>query len=71
MHAVSPLKLKTDNTRAEQFRLKDKLLSHVSHELRSPVMVVQQILEILVEGIAGEVSEQQREHLNVALRNAN
>jgi len=58
-------------SRQEQIRLKDEFFSHVSHELRSPVMVVQQFLEILLEGTAGEINEQQREHMAMALRNTN
>ena len=61
-----------DRSRKEQTRLKDEFLSHVSHELRSPVMVIQQFLEILLEEGGGEkISAQQREHLDVALRNTN
>jgi signal transduction histidine kinase len=60
-----------DFSRQEQVRLKDQFLSHVSHELRSPVMVLHQFLEILLEGIAGEVNEQQRGYLDIALRNTN
>ena len=60
-----------DRSRKEQTRLKDEFLSHVSHELRSPLMVVQQFLEILLEGVAGEINGQQRENLNVALQNTN
>jgi signal transduction histidine kinase/CheY-like chemotaxis protein len=58
-----------ERSRKEQTRLKDEFLSHVSHELRSPVMVLQQFLEILMESIPGEVNPQQREYLAVALRN--
>jgi hypothetical protein len=36
-----------DRSRKEQIRLKDEFFSHVSHELRSPVMAAQQFLEIL------------------------
>jgi signal transduction histidine kinase/CheY-like chemotaxis protein len=57
-------------SRNEQTRLKDEFLSHVSHELRSPVMVLQQFLEILMEGVAGEINTQQREYITTALRNA-
>ena len=56
-------------SRAEQIRLKDQFLSHVSHELRSPVMVVQQFLEIVEAGEAGEINPQQRECMEIALRN--
>jgi signal transduction histidine kinase len=60
-----------ERSRKEQTRLKDEFLSHVSHELRSPLMVVQQFLEILLEGVAGEINGQQRDNLNTALQNTN
>lgn len=60
-----------DRSRKEQIRLKDQFLSQVSHELRSPVMAAQQFVEILLEGIAGEINGDQREYLNIALRNIN
>jgi len=60
-----------DRSRKEQIRLKDQFLSQVSHELRSPVMAAQQFVEILLEGIAGEINGEQREYLNIALRNVN
>lgn len=58
-----------ERSRKDQVRLRDEFLSHVSHELRSPVMAVQQFLEILQDGTAGEISPQQREYVDIALRN--
>ncbi|HKW16773.1 MAG TPA: ATP-binding protein [Terriglobales bacterium] len=58
-----------DRTRKQQIRLKDEFLSHVSHELRSPLMALQQFLEILKEGVSGPLNGQQREYLDIALRN--
>lgn len=60
-----------ERTRKEQIRLRDEFFSHVSHELRSPVMAVQQFLEILEDGTAGAVNSQQREYIQIALRNIN
>lgn len=58
-----------ERSRKEQNRLKDEFLSHVSHELRSPVMAAEQFLEILREELAGPVNDEQREYLDIALRN--
>src|ERR1051326_5807539 len=58
-----------ERMRKEQVRLRDEFLSHVSHELRSPVMAVQQFLEILREGTAGEINSQKREYIDIAHRN--
>ena len=60
-----------DYSRQEQVRLKDEFLSHVSHELRSPVMVVQQFLEILQEDGSDLESAKRREYIDIALRNTN
>ena len=48
---------------------KNQLLSHVSHELRSPLNVIYQFVSLVSDGIGGPVSEQQREYLDVALQN--
>lgn len=53
-----------------QLELKDQFLSHVSHELRSPLTVIYSFVEILLDGLAGEINEQQREFLAITQRNA-
>ncbi len=52
-----------------QLRMKDEFLSRVSHELRSPLNAVYQYVTILLDGLAGEINEEQREYLGIALRN--
>lgn len=54
----------------QQLELKDQFLSHVSHELRSPLTVIYSFVEILLDGLAGEINEQQREFLSIAQRNS-
>jgi signal transduction histidine kinase len=54
----------------QQLELKDQFLSHVSHELRSPLTVIFSFVEILLDGLAGELNEQQREFLTITQRNA-
>jgi len=58
-----------EHARDEQLRLKDQLLSSVSHELRSPLAAIHQFLTIVLDGLAGEVNPDQREYLGIALRN--
>jgi len=53
----------------EQLELKDKFLSHVSHELRTPLTAVHQFLSLCLDGLAGELTELQREYLETAFRN--
>jgi signal transduction histidine kinase len=44
-------------------------LSHVSHELRSPLTAIKQFTTILLGGLAGELNEEQREYEEIVLRN--
>jgi hypothetical protein len=50
-------------------KFKDEFLSHVSHELRSPLTAVRQFVTILLDGLAGEVNVEQRQYLEIVLRN--
>ena len=58
-----------ENARQTQLRMKDEFLSRVSHELRSPLTAVYQFVTLLLDGLAGDISEEQREYLGIALRN--
>lgn len=55
----------------EEIKLRDEFFSHISHELRSPLSVVHQFVSILLDGLAGPISAEQREYLQIALRNVN
>lgn len=70
-HAIRRQRLLDDLRRArdEQLAAKDRFLSHVSHELRSPLSVVHQFASLLLDGIAGSLSEEQREFLGILMRN--
>lgn len=59
-----------DRTRVQQLELKDRFLSHVSHELRSPLTVIFQFVTILLDGIAGKLTSEQKEYLEIIDRNA-
>ena len=59
-----------DRTRREQLEMKDQFISHVSHELRSPLSALHQFTTILLDGLAGELSSEQREYLEIILRNS-
>lgn len=58
-----------DALRREQLQIKDQFLSHVSHELGTPLTAIHQFVTIILDGLAGEVSAEQREYLEIALRN--
>jgi signal transduction histidine kinase/DNA-binding NarL/FixJ family response regulator len=59
-----------DRTRLEQLEMKDEFISHVSHELRSPLATVHQFTTIVLDGLAGEINGEQREYLEIVLRNS-
>jgi signal transduction histidine kinase len=60
-----------DMSRKQQLQFKDQFLSHVSHELRTPLTSIHQFASILLDGLAGPISPEQREHLETVLRSAN
>jgi signal transduction histidine kinase len=55
--------------RKEQMRFKDEFLSHVSHELRSPLTAIKQFTTILAGGLAGELNAEQAEYQRIVLKN--
>ena len=55
--------------RQDQLRFKDEFLSHVSHELRSPLTAIKQFTTILLGGLAGELNEEQRQYQQIVLKN--
>lgn len=57
--------------REERLKMKGEFLSHVSHELRSPLAVVHQFTTILLDGLGGALTKNQKEYLDISLRNIN
>jgi PAS domain S-box-containing protein len=55
--------------RQDQLRFKDEFLSHVSHELRSPLTAIKQFTSILLGGLAGDLNTEQREYQEIVLKN--
>jgi PAS domain S-box-containing protein len=55
--------------RQDQLRFKDEFLSHVSHELRSPLTAIKQFTSILLGGLAGDLNKEQREYQEIVLKN--
>ena len=54
----------------ETTRHPSELPAHLSHELRNALACIQQFGNILVDGLAGELSGEQREYLGIMLENA-
>src|ERR1700727_3163940 len=70
-HAIERhrMQTETDLIRLQQIQLKDEFLSHVSHELRSPLTSIYSFGTIIADGLAGDTSPQQDEYLQIILRN--
>ena len=51
-------------------KLKDHFVSTVSHELRTPLTSIMGSLDIIGSGMAGEVSEESKKMVGIALRNS-
>lgn len=58
-------------SRKQQLEFKNQFLSHVSHELRTPLTCIHQYVTILLDGLAGDMTPDQREHLGTILKSVN
>ena len=58
-------------SRKQQLEFKNQFLSHVSHELRTPLTCIHQYATLLLDGLAGETTADQRDHLQTILRSVN
>jgi signal transduction histidine kinase len=54
-------------SRLQQLEFKNQFLSHVSHELRTPLTCIHQFVTILLDGLAGKINPEQRQHLGTVL----
>jgi len=70
-HAIERhrMQTETDLIRTDQMKFQDEFLSHVSHELRSPLTAIYQFVTILLDKLAGELNLEQNEYLQIVLRN--
>lgn len=70
-HAIerSRLQAAAELSQTRQIQLKEEFLSHVSHELRSPLTAIHQFVSILLDGLSGEVTEQQHQYLAIVMKN--
>jgi signal transduction histidine kinase len=70
-HAIERhrMQTETDLIRLHQMQFKDEFLSHVSHELRSPLSAIRQFVTILLDRLAGELNLEQGKYLEIVLRN--
>src|SRR6202140_4486959 len=70
-HAIERhrMQTETDLIRTHQMQFKDEFLSHVSHELRSPLTAIYQFATILLDKLAGELNLEQHQYMEIVLRN--
>src|SRR6202048_1735319 len=70
-HAIERhrMQTETDLIRTHQMQFQDEFLSHVSHELRSPLTAIRQFVTILLDSLAGELKPEQHQYLEIVLRN--
>jgi signal transduction histidine kinase len=57
-------------SRQQQLEFKDKFLSHVSHELRSPLACIHEYAGVMLDGLAGPLTKKERQYLQNVLRSA-
>ncbi len=55
-------------SRKQQLEFKNQFLSHVSHELRTPLTCIHQFTSLLLDGLAGEMKPEQRDHLKTIMK---
>lgn len=58
-------------TQKKQLEFKNQFLSHVSHELRTPLTCIHQYVALLLDGIVGPVTPDQRDHLKTVMKSVN
>jgi signal transduction histidine kinase len=63
------LQAEAEHARARQSQLKDEFLSHVSHELRSPLTAVYLLVTVVRDALGPRLDAEHREYLEVAVRN--
>ncbi len=70
-HAIERhrMQTETDLIRTQQLQFKDEFLSHVSHELCSPLTAIYQFVTIVQDRLAGELNVEQNDYLGIVLRN--
>jgi PAS domain S-box-containing protein len=58
-----------EEARQARARLQENFLSHVSHELRTPLTAIYFFTTNVLDGLLGDLTPEQREHLSLALEN--
>ncbi|MDD5748000.1 MAG: ATP-binding protein [Actinomycetota bacterium] len=68
---IEKLVVGTDITPDEEVKkIHRTFISNVSHDLRTPLAAIDQYVSIMLDGLGGEISEQQKEYLGVIKRSS-
>src|ERR1700728_374169 len=70
-HAIERQRMQeeADLLRTHQLQIRDNFLSHVSHELRSPLTSIYSFSSIISDGLAGRTTHEQDEYLLIMQKN--
>lgn len=60
---------KAEEKLKETVKMKSEFMSMVSHELRTPLTAIKEGIALVVDGLAGEINEEQKELLGISKRN--
>jgi len=60
------LTLETESLRREKKLMEENFITMVSHQLRSPLVAIQQYFEVILAGMAGKVEEKQKDMIQRA-----
>ena len=67
---VGMVTILNDVTRQRQLeKMKSDFVANVSHELRTPLSTIQQNISLLIEGLPGQLNEDQKKFLNITRDN--
>jgi PAS domain S-box-containing protein len=58
-----------ESVRRERMNLQEQFLAHVSHELRTPLTALYFFITNLLDGVVGDLTSAQREHLEFSVAN--
>ncbi len=62
---------KAEEKLKETMAMKSQFISMVSHELRTPLTAIKEGIALVVDGLAGEINEEQKELLDISKKNVN
>ena len=63
------LRMELEKTRQQQLEMKDRFLSRVSHEFRTPLAAIHQFVTIMLDGLTGDLTPEQHDYLEISLNN--